>query len=85
MSLPIRKITCRTCNRTIDAIIVKGEYGVKDKKDDNVTHYFQKLIIMDHRRSIWRSKHCTSSRKKITVHTGSSDVQNHGGRSGWNY
>lgn len=74
------KIKCRGCKRTVDAIIVK-DYGI-DKSDDpdqNVTKTanFRKLIIKDHRKSIWKSRHCGSSGKKITISMGMSvyDVQ----------
>ena len=66
---------CRSCNRTIDAIIAK-EYGLRSEEYPDETNFFQKLIIKDHRKSIWYSKHCPSSGKKITVHTDSHDVQN---------
>jgi len=57
----------------VDAIIVK-DYGI-DKSDDpdfNETKIanFRKLIIKDHRKSIWKSRHCKNSGRKITISMG---------------
>ena len=74
------KVKCRGCRRKVDAIIVK-DYGI-DKSDDpdqNETKIanFRKLIIKDHRKSIWKSRHCKSSGQKITIRMGMSvyDIQ----------
>ena len=74
MARPTTKIKCRGCKRTIDAIIVKDYYMPKpfDPKNPDVIEgpKFRKLIIKDHRRSIFRSRHCKFSGKHITQKMG---------------
>ena len=74
MARPTIKIKCRICKRNIDAIIVK-DYGLPDKKNLDQTNLFRKLLIKDHRRSIWYSKHCSNSGRRFTKRNGTYDVQ----------
>lgn len=71
---PTTKIKCKACGRTIDAIIVKDYYIPKpfDPVNPDVDQgpKFRKLIIKDHRRSIWKSRHCPNSGRKITQSRG---------------
>ena len=73
MGRPTMKIKCRGCKRKVDAIIVKDYYIPKGfDPDGNVDEgpKFRKLIIKDHRRSFFKSRHCPYSGRKMTKRMG---------------
>ena len=74
MARPTKGILCRRCKRWVDVIIIKY-YGIVNKKDPDETLHFQKLLIKDHRKSFWKSRHCSSSGKRITNFIGRSNIQ----------
>lgn len=74
MARPTRKIKCRKCKRKVDAIIAK-DYWIMNKKDPDEDLHYQQLIVKDHRKSIWKSKHCSNSGSKFRMVVGTANVQ----------
>ena len=74
MARPTRKIKCRVCKRKVDAIIAK-QYGLMNKRDPDETIYYQQVIVKDHRKSFWSSRHCKNSGSKFRMVVGSDNAQ----------
>lgn len=66
---PTRKIKCGKCKRNVSAVILK-QYSVMDKNDLDYDIHFQVLLIKDHRKSFWTSRHCSNSGRKIRKRVG---------------
>ena len=64
MARPTRKIKCKKCKRKVNAVIIASfERANRSDPSDYTTDRYQRLLIKDHRRSIWNSRHCVSSGK----------------------
>lgn len=68
MARPTRKIKCKTCEKKIDAIILK-EYVI-ESKNHNVDQFpiFQKLLIKYHKRGFIHRHKCNGSNYKFTLY-----------------
>lgn len=73
MTRPTRKIKCKKCKRNVDAVIIADfkRTDNSDPSDTGVVNKYQRLLIKDHRRSIWHSRHCESSGKTFVDLVGS--------------
>jgi len=70
MTKPTRKIICKKCNRTIDAIILK-QYTLPNKnKDSDSDPIFQKLKRKRHKKGLFSRQTCRGSNYIFTVRMG---------------